>query len=88
MDGQTLTESLHTRGINVRYLGRIANHIKDIPTLPYLYVSTSVYILYTDTYVSSMYCYIVFLVKLSTLALQISNFFYLILIMELLANTT
>lgn len=31
MDGQTLTEALHAHGINMRYLGRVANSSKQFP---------------------------------------------------------
>lgn len=37
MDGVTLVESLHARGINVRYLGKIANMLSSIKQLEYLY---------------------------------------------------
>ncbi|XP_051145536.1 clustered mitochondria protein-like isoform X2 [Andrographis paniculata] len=33
MDGQTLTEALHAHGINVRYIGKIADGIKHMPHL-------------------------------------------------------
>nr|BAJ94710.1 predicted protein [Hordeum vulgare subsp. vulgare] len=33
MDGQTLTDVLHSNGINVRYLGKVAGMIKDLPHL-------------------------------------------------------
>ncbi|CAN0877840.1 Clustered mitochondria protein [Linum grandiflorum] len=33
MDGQTLTEALHAHGVNVRYLGRIAEGTKHLPHL-------------------------------------------------------
>ncbi|CAH2064335.1 unnamed protein product, partial [Thlaspi arvense] len=33
MDGQTLTEALHAHGINVRYIGKIANGVKHLPHL-------------------------------------------------------
>lgn len=37
MDGNTLTEVLHSRGINVRYLGKVAVLLAKIPKLEYLY---------------------------------------------------
>ncbi len=37
MDGVTLVESLHARGINVRYLGKIAKMLSSIKQLEYLY---------------------------------------------------
>lgn len=37
MDGITLTEQLHNRGINIRYLGKVANQLSTIPTLEYLH---------------------------------------------------
>ncbi|KAJ6905390.1 clustered mitochondria protein-like isoform X1 [Populus alba x Populus x berolinensis] len=33
MDGQTLTEALHAHGINVRYMGKVAEGIKHLPHL-------------------------------------------------------
>ncbi|KAI4326198.1 hypothetical protein MLD38_031536 [Melastoma candidum] len=33
MDGQTLTEALHAHGINVRYLGKVAEGTKNLPHL-------------------------------------------------------
>ncbi|KAJ6648615.1 Clustered mitochondria protein like [Pseudolycoriella hygida] len=37
MCGLTLTESLHSRGINMRYLGKVAELLANIPKLDYLY---------------------------------------------------
>jgi protein TIF31 len=37
MDGVTLTESLHTRGINMRYLGKVASLLSSLPNLEYLH---------------------------------------------------
>ncbi|CAB3261476.1 unnamed protein product [Arctia plantaginis] len=37
MDGAGLTEALHARGINVRYLGRVAAALKPHPNLSYLH---------------------------------------------------
>uniref|UniRef100_A0ABD2XNR3 Clustered mitochondria protein homolog n=1 Tax=Trichogramma kaykai TaxID=54128 RepID=A0ABD2XNR3_9HYME len=37
MDGGTLIEALHGRGINVRYLGKLANMLSSKPTLQYLH---------------------------------------------------
>ncbi|XP_050531862.1 clustered mitochondria protein homolog [Daktulosphaira vitifoliae] len=36
MDGQMLSENLHTRGINIRYLGKIAEKLSKIKRLEYL----------------------------------------------------
>ncbi|XP_044489464.1 clustered mitochondria protein-like isoform X2 [Mangifera indica] len=33
MDGQTLTEALHAHGINIRYIGRVADGTKHVPHL-------------------------------------------------------
>lgn len=40
MDGQILSENLHTRGINIRYLGKIAEKLSKIKRLEYLYSIT------------------------------------------------
>ncbi|GAB0087762.1 Clustered mitochondria protein homolog [Sergentomyia squamirostris] len=37
MDGSTLTEALHARGINIRYLGRVANKLSQVKSLEYLH---------------------------------------------------
>ena len=37
MDGLTLTEALHGRGINIRYLGKVANTLSKIKQLEYLH---------------------------------------------------
>lgn len=37
MDGNTLTDALHGRGINIRYLGKVANLLAKVPRLEYLH---------------------------------------------------
>ena len=37
MDGQTLSDNLHNRGINIRYLGIIANLLSVTPELSYVH---------------------------------------------------
>ncbi|XP_030369459.1 protein clueless [Scaptodrosophila lebanonensis] len=37
MDGQSITESLHSHGINVRYLGKVINMLVQMPRMDYLY---------------------------------------------------
>ncbi|XP_055372478.1 clustered mitochondria protein homolog [Condylostylus longicornis] len=37
MDGVTLTEALHNRGINIRYLGKVIQILAKVPKLEYLY---------------------------------------------------
>ncbi|XP_034241557.1 clustered mitochondria protein homolog [Thrips palmi] len=37
MDGPTLAETLHTRGINIRYLGKVADQLASVQQLEYLY---------------------------------------------------
>jgi protein TIF31 len=37
VDGITLTESMHARGINIRYLGKVAESLAKYPTLSYVY---------------------------------------------------
>lgn len=37
MDGATLTEQLHNRGINIRYLGKVTNLLSAVPSLEYLH---------------------------------------------------
>lgn len=39
MDGQGLVGALHSRGINVRYLGKLVTSLRDIPQLDYVFVS-------------------------------------------------
>jgi protein TIF31 len=38
-DGVALTETLHARGINLRYLGKLLEAIQDIPRISYLMVN-------------------------------------------------
>lgn len=40
-DGLTLSEALHNRGINIRYLGVVADNLSSVKQLRYLYVSRS-----------------------------------------------
>lgn len=37
MDGQTLSDNLHNRGINIRYIGVIATMLSKVPQLSYIY---------------------------------------------------
>lgn len=37
-DGLTLTEAMHTRGINIRYLGRFADLVSKVDVLDYVMV--------------------------------------------------
>merc|ERR1719282_1155292 len=38
MDGQPLADAIHNRGINMRYLGKIADMLSKVPQLEYVYV--------------------------------------------------
>jgi len=38
LDGVTLVEAIHSRGINVRYLGKIVAMLSNVPQLEYIYV--------------------------------------------------
>lgn len=37
MDGMTLSEAMHNRGINIRYLGKVTNLLAKVKQLEYLY---------------------------------------------------
>lgn len=37
MDGVTLSEAMHNRGINIRYLGKVANLLSKVKQLEYLH---------------------------------------------------
>ncbi|CAF1058898.1 unnamed protein product, partial [Didymodactylos carnosus] len=37
VDGESLSEAMHSRGINIRYLGRVANLLSQQPSLEYVY---------------------------------------------------
>ena len=37
MDGQTLSDNLHNRGINIRYIGVISNMLSKVPQLSYIH---------------------------------------------------
>lgn len=56
MDGSTLTEALHSRGINVRYLGKVATHFGKNSRLEYLYtISVQELILRAAKHVYNVY---------------------------------
>jgi len=38
VDGESLSEAMHSRGINIRYLGRVAQLLSQQSSLIYLYV--------------------------------------------------
>ena len=38
MDGQTLADAIHNRGINMRYLGKITEMLAKVPQLEYVHV--------------------------------------------------
>merc|ERR1712168_1547172 len=40
MDGQTLSDNLHNRGINIRYVGVIATMLAKVPQLSYIHTIT------------------------------------------------
>merc|ERR1719499_2722172 len=40
MDGQTLSDNLHNRGINIRYIGVIATMLAKVPQLSYIHTIT------------------------------------------------
>lgn len=37
MDGYTLSETMHNRGINIRYLGKVCNLLSKVKQLEYLH---------------------------------------------------
>lgn len=41
VDGQSFSEAMHSRGINMRYLGRVATLLSQQANLIYLYVKNS-----------------------------------------------
>lgn len=56
MDGSTLTEALHSRGINVRYLGKVANLLSKINKLEYLHtMAVSELILRSTKHIFTVY---------------------------------
>lgn len=56
MDGTTLVESLHGRGINVRYMGKLATMLEAIPQLNYLYkITISELILRSTKHIFTIY---------------------------------
>lgn len=56
MDGNTLTEALHSRGINMRYLGKVANQLAKVPKLEYLHsISVSELILRATKHIFYVY---------------------------------
>ena len=70
MDGATLSEGLHTRGINIRYLGKVAEMLAKVPQLEYLYnVAVTELIVRAAKHIFTVYMQVIFLAK----------FFFLIL---------
>lgn len=56
MDGNTLVEALHGRGINVRYLGKLATMLVTVPQLKYLHrIAVSELILRSAKHVFTSY---------------------------------
>lgn len=72
MDGSTLTEALHARGINIRYLGRVAAKLSQVKSLEYLHtIAVSELILRATKHIFTSYmqnC------EMISMALAISHF--------------
>uniref|UniRef100_A0A1L8DS54 Clustered mitochondria protein homolog n=1 Tax=Nyssomyia neivai TaxID=330878 RepID=A0A1L8DS54_9DIPT len=72
MDGNTLTEALHARGINIRYLGRVALKLSQVKSLEYLHtIAVSELILRATKHIFTAYmqnC------EMISMALAISHF--------------
>lgn len=56
MEGTTLAEAMHSRGINMRYLGKVANLFEKIPQLEYLHrISVQELILRSTKHIFQVY---------------------------------
>ncbi|CAG9863368.1 unnamed protein product [Phyllotreta striolata] len=56
MDGTTLSEALHNKGINIRYLGKVTNLLAKVKQLEYLYsISVSELILRSAKHIFTIY---------------------------------
>lgn len=56
MEGSTLAEAMHSRGINMRYLGKVANLFSKIPQLDYLHrISVQELILRSTKHIFQVY---------------------------------
>jgi len=72
LDGSMLTESMHSRGINVRYLGRTTKLLSEIKQLDYLYAIATTELL--SRAVKHVYCSYIQEVDSMNLATAISHF--------------
>ncbi|XP_059609117.1 clustered mitochondria protein homolog isoform X2 [Phlebotomus argentipes] len=84
MDGSTLTEALHARGINIRYLGRVAAKLSQVKSLEYLHsIAVSELILRSAKHIFTAYmqnC------EMMSMALAISHFLNCFLASGVVAN--
>nr|XP_023018893.1 clustered mitochondria protein homolog [Leptinotarsa decemlineata] len=56
MDGLTLSEAMHSRGINIRYLGKVTNLLAKVKQLEYLYsISVSELLLRSAKHIFTIY---------------------------------
>lgn len=61
MDGSTLADALHTRGINIRYLGRVCDLLSQVKSLSYLHtIATSEIILRAAKHIFTTYIQVKF----------------------------
>lgn len=72
LDGTMVIESMHSRGINVRYLGRVTKHLSQIKQLGYLYAIATTELI--SRAVKHVYCSYIQEVDNMNLAAAISHF--------------
>lgn len=72
LDGSMLTESLHTRGINIRYLGRVTKLLSQVKQLDYLYAIATTELV--SRAVKHVYCIYIQDVDNMNMAAAISHF--------------
>ncbi|KAK9882067.1 hypothetical protein WA026_018916 [Henosepilachna vigintioctopunctata] len=86
MDGSTLSESMHTRGINIRYLGKVTNLLGKVKQLEYLYsIAVGELILRSAKHLFSVYlqgC------EMMNLSVAISHFLNCFLYSGTMTNTS
>lgn len=76
MDGTTLTEALHSRGINIRYLGKVATLLSKIKQLEYLHtISISELIIRATKHVFILYMQNTDMMSMSTAISHFLNCF-------------
>lgn len=83
MDGSTLVEALHGRGINVRYLGKLAAMLAAVPQLEYLNrIAVSELILRSAKHIFTSYMQVCMCVHIYNVKLFKYKFIYFVYLIK------